>query len=157
MWPLFFEFSACESSSLPLSLHPLPCPSLLQHTFSMVSAFLIYSSLQEFCGIFLLPSLTRGFSLLPGGNENHADLKSALKKEPGSHKHVHSVSWADQSVSLSITDTSDPATLQTELPETSIDIAKAARFASAEAIAAALTEAATAAAAGELDGSEAGK
>jgi len=102
-----------------------------------------------------LPSLTRGFSLLPGGNENHADLKSALRKEPGSHKHAHSVSWADQSVSLSITDTSDPANIQTKLSEMSIDIAKAARFASAEAIAAALTEAATAAAAGELDGSEA--
>lgn len=104
-----------------------------------------------------MPSLTRGFSLLPGGNENHADLKSALRKEPGSHKHAHSVSWADQSVSLSITDTSDPANIQTKLSEMSIDIAKAARFASAEAIAAALTEAATAAAAGELDGSEAGK
>lgn len=46
---------------------------------------------------------------------------------------------------------------QTRLSESSLDLAMAARLASAEALAAALTEAATSVAAGEVDGSEAGK
>lgn len=76
------------------------------------------------CELILLPSLTQGFSLLPAGKESYGDLKSALEKEPASHKHVHmsiGMSIADQSVSPSIMDTN---LLHTEVPETSTGIAK---------------------------------
>lgn len=120
--------SPCGSSSVPVSLRAFPfLSSFLQQSFRVVSACIIYSSLQSCVNYFYYHHLLRVCPCFQLEKENYGDLKSALKKEPASHKHVHmsiGMSIADQSVSPSMTDT---YLLHNEVPETSTGIAKVLR------------------------------